>query len=202
MFGSFVFLLAIVILSISVLRTASPRYAFIAPTLAATDESEKIEVDYQLPYPGRVLPDSPLWPLKAARDKIRHLFTFDKQKEAKLSLLCSDKRLGMSKILFEKGKPELAYSTLTKGEKYLEESLNHEREARKRGEDTTELLTNIAKASLMHRQVIEEILVLAPEDAKPAIIITQDYSKKVYREASDILSSKGITPPKNPFDGE
>jgi len=56
--------------------------------------------------------------LKAIRDKLWHVLTMDASKEAELSLLCSDKRLGMSKILFERGKPELAFSTLTKGEKY------------------------------------------------------------------------------------
>jgi len=204
LFGSFVFLLAFAILSISVFRSASPRYAFIGPlsVSAANEEGSGVEIDYLLPYPGRILPDSPLWPLKAVRDKLWHFFTFDTQKEAELSVLCSDKRLGMSKILFERGKPELAYSTLTKGEKYLEMALEHERKAREKGGDTVELLQKIANASLRHRQVIDEILNLAPEDAKPAIINIQNYSKQIYKEVSDVLSSKGITPPKDPFDGE
>ena len=202
LFGLTTFALAFAILSISVLRSASPRYAFSIPSSSSAPSDNKITVDYELPYPGRILPDSPFWPLKALRDKLWHALTLDNSKEAELSLLCSDKRLAMSKILFERGKPELAFSTLTKGEKYLEGVLAHEEIAREKGEDTTELLIKISKSSLKHRLVIDEILALAPEDAKPEIIKVQDYSKKVYSQTSNILNSKGLTAPKNPFDGE
>lgn len=204
LFGTLVFLLAFVVLSVSVLRSASPKYAFVSPSpegLAVGDQ-EKIEIDYQLPFPGRILPDSPLWPIKALRDKLWHAITFDVSKEAELSILCSDKRLGMSKILFERGKPELAFSTLTKAEKYLEDALVHERLASKRGDDTTEILESISKSALKHRQLIDEILILAPEDAKPEIIKVQDYSKNVYKEAASSLNSKGVVAPNNPFDGD
>lgn len=200
--GLATFALAFVILSISVLRSASPRYAFTSPTISpSSSEPKKIEIDYTLPYPGRILPDSSLWFLKAIRDKLWHLLTLDHSKEAELSLLCSDKRLAMSKMLFEKGKPEIAFSTLTKGEKYLEEAARHEEMSRGKGGNTTELITKMAHASLRHRQVIDEILTLAPEDAKPEIIRVQDYSKNVYKWASEALNSKGVAAPENPFDG-
>lgn len=202
--GTLTFVIAFAILSISVLRSASPRYAFSTPTPPAETlgEKEEITINYDLPYPGEILPDSTLWPLKALRDRLWHLFTFDSSKEAELSLLCADKRLVMSKILFERGKMEIAYSTLTKSEKYLEEAIINERISRQKGENTTELLGKIANSSLKHRQVIDEILSLAPEDARPEIIKVQDYSKNVYSEASDALINKGIDAPKNPFSGE
>lgn len=204
MFGIVVFALAFGVLTVSVLRSASPKYAFTSPSPVAQAmvEEDEIAVDYELPFPGRILPDNLLWPLKAFRDRAWHILMFDASKEAELSLLFSDKRLGMSKLLFERDKPELAFTTLTKGEKYLEEAMEHERRVRQQGKDTTELLIKISSSALKHRLVIDEILLIAPEDAKPGIIKTQDYSKKIYNEASDALSAKGIVAPKNPFDGD
>lgn len=204
MFGIGVFAVAFVILSISVLRSASPRYAFNAPTpeAKAVNDEKTFDVDYELAYPGRILPDSPVWPLKAIRDRLWLILTFDNSRKAELSLLFSDKRLGMSRVLFERGKPELAFSTLTKGEKYLEGAVAYERLEREKGGDTSELLTVISKSALKHRLVIDEILTLAPEDAKPGIIKTQEYSKTIYKEVSGILKSKGLTAPINPFDGD
>lgn len=201
--GILAFAFAFAILSISVFRSASVRYAFATPPSTPVLGSEdKIKIDYQLPYPGRILPDSPFWPVKALRDRLWHALTVNHSKAAELSLLCSDKRLGMSKILFERGKPELAFSTLTKGEKYLEEAVDHESEARKKGADTSEILLKISNASLKHRQVIDEILTMAPEDAKPGIIKIEDYSTNAYNRTREALNSKGIPAPIDPFEGD
>lgn len=204
MFGILVFTFAFAILSISVLESSSLKYAFAAPspTSKQTPEDQEIKIDYTLPYPGRILPDSPFWPAKALRDRLLHVLTISPSKIMELSLLCSDKRLAMSKILFERQKPELAFSTLTKGEKYLEQAIKKESEARKKGADTTEFLLKILQASLKHRQVIGEILSIAPEDAKPGIIKIQDYSKNVFNSAREALNSKGIEIPINPFEGD
>lgn len=201
--GFLAFVFAFAILSVSVLKSASVRYAFATPfPFSVLAEKTKMEIDYQLPYPGRILPDSPFWFIKASRDKLWHVLTTNHSKEAELALLFSDKRLAMSKILFERGKPELAFSTLTKGEKYLEEAISHEKEARERGADTVEFLLKVSKASLKHRQVIDEILIIAPEDAKPGIIKIQDYSKEAFNKNRETLNSKGIRSPINPFEGE
>ena len=106
----------------------------------------------------------------------------------------------MSKILFEKGKPEVGYSTLTKAEKYLEEAGVQERENREAGVDTSKFLKRISLASLKHFQVMEELKAMAPEDAKPEIIQTQNYAKRVYEEAMNAINELGGTPPENPFD--
>jgi len=200
--GLVTFAVAFGILSVSVLESASVSYVFATPPPDPTLVSEIPEVDYQLPYPGRILPDSPFWVVKAARDKIWYTITVNPEKRAELALLFSDKRLAASKILFEKKKPEIALSTLTKGEKYLEISWGNEELARQKGSETSALLTKLAIASLKHRQVIEEILPMAPEDARPLIIKVEDYSKALYKAASEALNSKGIPSPKNPFDGQ
>ncbi len=203
LYGIPFFALAFAILSISVLRSASARYAFATPPPGPVLGNKAIaEIDYQLPYPGRILPDSPFWVVKAVRDRVWYSLTRNPSKKAELSLLFSDKRLAMSKMLFEKQKPELAFSTLTKGEKYLETAVSMEEEARKRGSDTTDFLTKLTMGSLKHRQVINEILTVAPEDAKPGIIKMQDYSTNAYQKGRSALNFKGISSPKNPFDRE
>lgn len=193
---------ALGILFTSVLRTASVKYEFSAPASGDTSVlgEEIVQIDYHLPYPGRVLPDHPLWALKALRDRVWLAITTNPSRRAELKLLFADKRVSMSKILFEKGKPELGFSTLTKAEKYLEQAIIQERENKGREIDTSEFLILLAKASLKHFQVMEEIMAIAPDDAKPGIIETQDYAKRAYEDAKNGLLEEGLQVPENPFD--
>lgn len=196
--------LAFGILFTSVFRTASVKYVFSqSPSddvVAVESKEEPIFIDYDLAYPGSILPDHPLWSIKVLRDRVWLLLTTNVTKKAELKLLFADKRLGASKTLFEKDKPELAYTTLTKAEKYLEESMESEMEARGDGRDTYELLKSLANAALKHREVIDQILTLAPEDAKPGILKTRDYSTNVYKSARDALQDGGMEAPESPFE--
>lgn len=197
--------LAVAILSISVLRVASVNYAFngsLATTLGEKTEAGKININYEFPYPGRILPDHPLWSIKALRDKIWIMLTLNSSRKAELLLLFADKRIASSKILFEREKPELAFSTLSKAEKYLVEALNLETENRKGGADTKRFLTQLATASLKHREVINEILMIAPEDARPEIIKIENYARDVYKNSRNTLHSLGMPAPENPFNGD
>jgi hypothetical protein len=210
LYGSVAFVLAFAILSVSVLRSCSitSAYGYTAPTpigktVSASTPTPTPAIDYVLPYTGGILPDSFLWYFKAARDKFQYLITTDPLKKADLALLYSDKRLGASLTLFQNNKPDVAASTLTKGEKYLEEAASDEVLARQSGINTNDFLVRLANASLKHRQVIEEqIMPLAPENIKPEIVRAEDYSKNVYKSSSSILGSKGITAPKDPFNGQ
>lgn len=198
-----VFVFAFAILSISILQSTSISYSFTAQTsgfsvLGITSP----EIDYQMPYEGRVLPDSPLWVLKAARDRLWYLITSSPLRKAELALLFSDKRLMSAKILLENKKPDIAISTLTKGEKYLEVAVAQESIARSQGYDTSTFLTRLAVASLKHRQVVESLMPLVPEDGKPLVIKMEDYSKNSYKAAKDVLNSKGLPLPINPFAGD
>src|SRR3989344_6290253 len=124
--GFAVFVLAFGILSISVLRSASPRYAFSSPSPKPSDSPQEINIEYQLPYPGSVMPDSPFWVFKAGRDRVWYTLTLNPSKKSELALLFADKRFVMSKVLFEKQKPDMAFSTLTNAEKYLEMAASEE----------------------------------------------------------------------------
>ncbi len=203
LFGFVIFALAFGVLSISVLRSASISYVFAvsSPSPTPVTSAKVTKIDYQFPYPGKVMPDNILWNLKAGRDKLWYLITFNHSKKADIALLFSDKRLLLSKSLFQNKKPDIALSTLTKGEKYLEIAETEEGLARAKGEDTSIFLTKLATSSLKHREMIEEMLVIAPEDAKPEMIKIEDYAKNTYKAARDALNSKGIPAPKDPFDG-
>jgi hypothetical protein len=206
LYGVVAFVLAFVILSVSVLRSVivSPAYGFSASPLPLTIAPTLMsEIDYPLPFPGKILPDSALWYVKAICDRIQYVITSDALKKADLALLYSDKRLGASLTLFENKKPDLAVSVLTKGEKYLEMASSNEEAARKAGIDTHEFLIKMATASLRHRQIIEEkVLPLTPEDLKPDVVKAEDHAKNAYKSCRDGLNSKGLTCPKDPFNGQ
>lgn len=201
--SSTAFVVAVVILSVSVLQSSSVSYALSIATPPAKSVLEKVspEIEYIFPFPGKILPDSPLWSFKALRDKVWYSITLNPLKKAQLALLFSDKRLLVSKTLFENKKPDIALSTLSKGEKYLEIAVNQEGVARAKGVDTKDFLTKLASASLKHRQVIEEMLPLVPEDGKPTVIKSLDYSKETYKYSRDGLNSIGAVAPTDPFDG-
>lgn len=198
-----VFAFAFAILSISILQTTSISYSFTAkPSGSSVLGEESKEIDYQMPFEGRVLPDNPFWVLKAGRDRVWFLITSSPIRRAELALLFSDKRLVSAKILFEKKKPDIAISTLTKGEKYLEVAVAEEIKARSQGIDTSDYLVKLATASLKHRQMLESLMYLVPEDGKPLVIRMENYSINSYKSSREVLNSKGLPVPISPFDGD
>ncbi len=192
--------IAVAILLTSVVKAASIEYNFNQkPSPQPDGYKSSVDVIYNLAYPGTILPDNLLWPFKVVRDKLWLTLTFDPAKKSELLLLMADKRLAASATLFKKGKGDLATSVLTKAEKYLGEAANQERIAKAEKKDTSNLLHRLSMGSLKHRQVIDELLVLAPEDAKPRIVETQNYSKTAYNEVKIRLLEIGVIGPKNPF---
>ncbi len=190
------------ILFTSVFRTAAVKYEFSSPAKISSvlsSDTDEININYNLAYPGKILPDNFFWPLKAFRDRVWLWVTTNPSRKAELNLLFADKRLGASKILFERGKAEEGYIVLTKAEKYLETAQFLEKQNRIKGLDTYEFLLRIANASLKHGEVINEVLKVAPDDAKPNIQVLERYPKKVFEEARNALLEKGNVPPECPF---
>lgn len=189
----------------SVISVGAPRYAFSQSSNLeeiSSPEDAEVEIIYELPYPGRVAPDHPLWPIKAIRDLIVLGVTLDPVKKAKLNLLYADKRLVLSQNLFEKDKPELGFSTLVKSEMYLDQAYTLNKDLLDKGTEDTHMLRVLANAALKHRQVIEQLLAVSPEDAKPGIVEQLDTSKMIYDATKVALMSRGIDPPKSPFEGQ
>ena len=190
------------ILFISLFRAASVKYEFDNSTAVFDTQisaGDGVRINYALPYPGRGLPASPLWPLKAIRDRVWLFVTTNPTREAELRLLFADKRLAMAVSLFEKGETDVGFSTLTKAEKYLEEAAWQEKQNRDRGIDTSAFLEQLAKASLKHYEVMENLISSMPEEVKPSVTQTQDYAKRAYEDSRNALLEKGKIPVENPF---
>lgn len=124
-------------------------------------QSVKIEnnkVIYDLPYPG-ILQDSPLYFLKAARDKALDIATRDPVKKAELYLLLSDKRINASTFLAKGGKTQLAITTASKAEKYtLRIPPLLERVKKEGGQYESSFVTRLKTSNAKHKQVITELL--------------------------------------------
>ena len=122
--------------------------------------------DYTLPYPG-LLPDHPLYNLKALRDKILLWFTKDEVKLVELNLLMADKRLKMGEVLFEKGNKKLALSTISKGEKYFGQAISQLRSITNTSKESVNMLQEkLARSSVKHKEVIEALMLGDKENAE------------------------------------
>ncbi len=194
-----IFSLALFILTVSVFRIAQVKYVFSQSPSSAPLQTNQIKIDYNLAYPGTILPDSIFWPLKALRDKVWLALTPNPSKKAELYLLIADKRLCDARMLFEDKKPDIAVSVLTKAEKYLALADGEERIAHSEGMNTTDFLQKYMMATLKHRQVLDDLLAIAPEDARPLVVKTEDYPKKLYESARNGLLEAGANVPQNPF---
>jgi hypothetical protein len=181
---------ALLILIVSVIRFSSPRYAFYEPPSPTTQPVFSTNVGYYFPSPG-IGPDSPFWFAKALRDKVWLAGTFSSQKRSLLLLLFADKRVVMSENLMKEGRGALAVTTAQKAEQYLEDSYNEALMAEMDGEDISELLSTLAKASLRHRETIEYETTIAPKDAIPTLNKISDTPKAVYEDCIQKLIQKG-----------
>lgn len=179
---------AFLVLIISLFRLSSPNYAFYQTPKPESYSGFTTDVGYFFPHPG-MIPDSPLWPFKALRDKVWLVGTFDKEKRVKLLLLFADKRVIMAEELIKKRESELAVSTAERAEQYLNEAyIEVEKGIEKTDLDLCELL---AKASLRHRESMEYTISLSPEDAVPLLTKTLNIPKEVYEKCSQKLVQNG-----------
>lgn len=128
------------------------------------------EVVYQLPYPG-LLPDHPLYFIKAVRDRLLDFLTRDNLKKAELYLLYSDKRLNMAEELSKKGKWSLMISTVSKGEKYSLKMVDFLKRAKKQGmAPTDDFLLKAKLSNEKHREILENLLKETPQGERQGLI--------------------------------
>lgn len=148
-------------------------------------------VNYYLPYPG-ILPDHPLYWAKMTRDRLQLLLIADKELKAEKMLLYADKRLGAGWALVEGQKADLGVTTLTKGEKYLEQAAQlgeaagfKEKitKARLKHEEVLKLLAE--KTSGRNQEVIKELITKLSEqtsEAKITVTIKVDFDGELVEE--------------------
>lgn len=180
-----IFVLAAMVFALGILMTSVVRTtALTAAKLAAknlTPTPAVVQVpkpvDYFLAYPG-VLPDHMLYSLKMIRDRVWLWLTADPLKRGQTLLLFADKRLGAGKALIEGGKIDLGVTTLTKGEKYLEQSIAQAILAKSKGRDASLLLENLSRATLKHEEVLLGVREKLDESQKRVIDNLLDYSRR------------------------
>lgn len=128
-------------------------------------------IPYILPFPG-ILPDHPLWFLKAFRDRIIVFLISSPVKKAEFSLSQSDKRLSAGVALFAKGKNDPALSTISKAENYLVLAVAQTKEAKAVGKDVAGLIDVLFRATQKHQAVLIEEVTAHPQ-MKDKLIMEQ-----------------------------
>ncbi len=144
------------------------------------------KVNYELPYPG-ILPDNPLYFIKAARDRALEFTSRDPMKKAEFYLLFSDKRAYMGLQLVKKGKQKLAISTLSKGEKYFLKIPPLLSDSRKQGiRYSDEFLFNLKLSNAKHKEVVESLMKEMLAGEREALGQVLELNKKA-KEQLDLL---------------
>ena len=161
---------------------------FLLPKIIFAQEAEVPEaspatkIEYLLPYPG-ILPDHPLYFLKVLRDRIKDALIKDPIERIEFSLLMADKRLNMGIFLIDKGKPSLAESTVSKGEKYFLKVIEERNKAKDQGREINQELSNkIKEASLKHKEIILELLEKAPDEQKVGFNSSLEIVKEIQKK--------------------
>lgn len=144
------------------------------------------KVVYNLPYPG-LLPDHPLYFLKAARDRLVDIAARDYIKKAELYLEYSDKRAAMALSLVESGKDRLAISTFLKGEKYFWKIPNLIRTSKKQGVSASnDFISKLKLANAKHKETLTEILKKVPQGQTEAINEIVKVNDEIRKELSQL----------------
>jgi hypothetical protein len=189
-FGSFAAVIfGIAILLVSVMAVTNP--LSVSPhesgVIGEKNEGKTVqEVQYYLPYPG-VLPDSKLYTLKMVRDKLSLWTTIDGEKKARKELLYADKRINAAVFLLDGGKEDLAVTTATKAEKYLESSINKTAKLSKDGKDVKSLLKTLITASEKHLEILDKMQGKVKGENKNTIAETVKSTKLAHEKAEQTL---------------
>jgi hypothetical protein len=113
-------------------------------------------VNYELPYPG-LLPGSPIYPLKALRDRFAEIMISDPLRKSNFYLLQADKRLAAGILLHEQGKRELGETTISKSLNYLEKSFDKMVEAKKSQKNVLDIYGKIRNSANKQKLEIERL---------------------------------------------
>jgi hypothetical protein len=152
-FGMAVLLMSLLAVSNPVAVHPSTETATLSAEMDATSASS-VRIEYYLPYPG-LLPDSPLYKIKALRDRVKLWLTWNEEDKARRELLYADKRINAAIFLVEGGKNSLGVTTATKAEKYLESAVGRAIRQAQSGRDVKNLLTDLSKSCAKHLEVLK-----------------------------------------------
>lgn len=153
--------------------------------------TEEEQEDYVLPYPG-LLPDSPLYGLKTARDRLIGFLITNPAKKAAFDLLQADKRLQAGAMLIQndKNNVKLAETTISKGENYFEEAILKTQEAEKQGLETGELKAKLPKAVRKHKEILMDLQKKVSKSEKNNITQLIKRIEKLERQIAAMMPQK------------
>lgn len=153
----------------------------------ATSSSLIKHVEYELPYPG-ILPDSPLYFLKAIRDNVLVVFVSDPLKKAEYNLLMADKRLASSNLLVDYKKYDLAITTLSKSGNYFDKAVQLAAELKRQGKNADTLLDKLLIASQKHQEVIFQMSQKTTGDIRYNLELLQ-VRAKTFQETVEVVKA-------------
>lgn len=160
-------------------------------TQAGSMESATISAEnksvYSLPYPG-LLPDNPLYFVKALRDKIIEILTSDPIKKADFYLLQADKRVNEGQMLFDKGKTKysMGITAMSKGENYFEKGILQLQFAKKQNLPIDSLIQKYHVSSQKHEEVVGALLKGKEGDVKSGLTQIQERIAKYHKWLEDL----------------
>ncbi len=141
----------------------------------------------ELPRAGTT-PDSWLYGLDRAWERIRMFFTFNRADKAKLHLQFAGERLAEANEMVRRGKPEFIQDLMKEHEAEINQTENEVEGLRVLGRNITALVEHVSNVTYKHILVLEEVLEKVPEQAKPAIAKAINVSLKGHETAIIRLS--------------
>lgn len=155
---------------------------------SATAGAKFINVSYDLPFPG-ILPDNPLYFLKALRDNVINYFITDKVKKADYDLLMADKRLVSAQYLVDKKNYQLALTTLSKAGNYFDKAIQLSAQAKMQGNNADAILSKLWLASQKHQMVIYQMAKKTNGETKYNLELLQVRAKN-FQDTVDVIRSQ------------
>ena len=140
-------------------------------------------------YPG-VLPDHPLYFLKALLYKIREFFVFGDVAKTRWFLKMADKRAAEARELANKGKEKLAQKASEQAVAARDKAAERLKVAKAAGKDVEELVEKLEAVSIRQQVVLDQVLEKVPQQAKEAIRRAKERSKKGHERAIEVLRKR------------
>lgn len=150
-----------------------------------------VVAEEELPDAG-ITPDSMLYGLDRAFERISLALTFDRAAKAEKHLEFASERIAELKTMVDKGEPEFVEELKKDHERELSAVESEIEGARALGRNVTALAEHVADVTSKHIVVLERVLEKVPDQAKPAIMHAINVSQRGREKAVEsILKEKG-----------
>lgn len=136
--------------------------------------------------PG-MTPDSLLYGLDKAYERIQLILARDEASKAKLHLEFAAERIAETKAMADKGRPEYIPDLTEEYEVSINKSQEIAETAQRLDRDVTKVNELVAIATSVHLEVLEEVYKKVPEQAKPALQRAMNSSVRGQEKALDRL---------------